>query len=324
MMRNKKILITGGAGYIGDSVALFLIRRGGYTPVVLDNLIYGGSYMRLVEFIRADITDYWTIEELLGKGEFDSVIHLAAIVGDGACQVNPENTIEVNEEATKILADVCQATKTKLVFASTCSVYGANNDLLDENSPTNPLSLYAGTKLNAEEYIRENVDDYVIFRLGTLFGMSTEHARVRCDLVANILTYKAALGQPLTVFGGEQWRPLLHVQDAGLAFANAAIGRYKTGTYILSHENMMIGDLADLIVHLVGSGKINKTESKFEDLRNYRVNNTKAKSEHFMSTISLNSGINAMIKVMKEGRIADIWSPEFHNARYVGDNYGNN
>ncbi len=319
----KRILITGGAGYIGDSTVHFL-NNIGVKSTVLDNLVYGGSYMRPVEFIRMNITNHKALEELIRERDFDSVIHLASIVGDGACAVNQENTIAVNEEATKVLADICQDTNTRLVFASTCSVYGANNDLLDEESPTNPLSLYAGTKLNAENYIRENVEDHIIFRLGTLFGMSTEHARIRCDLVANILTYKAALGQKLTVFGGSQWRPLLHVQDAGLAFANAAnaaYDRFIPGTYILSRENITIGDLADLIVEEVGQGEVVQVESKFEDLRNYRVNNDKASKAHFFSAYDLRTGIAEMAKVMREGRIANVWSSEFHNAKFTKENH---
>lgn len=321
-MYNKRILVTGGAGYIGDAVVHFLLTKASTSPLVLDNLSYGGAYMRPIKFVRADITDYIKMEEMFSDGDgFDAVVHLAAIVGDGACAVDEARTIEVNENATKNIADLCKRTNTRMIFASTCSVYGSNNEVLNENSATNPLSLYAGTKLNAEQYIKDTVDDYVIFRLGTLFGMSTPHARIRCDLVANILTYKAALGQTLTVFGGSQWRPLLHVKDAAVAFSNAATGRFKKGTYILSRENITIADLADLIVDEVGQGDVEKTESKFEDLRNYKVDNSKSKSQHYYSCFGLRSGIAQMAEIMRDGRIADIWSSQFHNAKFAIENH---
>jgi len=319
MSKNRpRILITGGAGYIGDAVASWLSSMN-VEPHVLDTLIYGGSYMRNIRFHGIDIRDRQKMRNLmLNDGGFDAVVHLAAIVGDGACAVNPEETIEVNEEGTKIVADLCQETNARMIFASTCSVYGANNDILDERSPTNPLSLYAGTKLNAENYIKNNVDNYVIFRLGTLFGMSTEHARIRCDLVANILTYKAVLGHTLPVFGGSQWRPMLHVKDAALAFAKAADNKHHfSGTYILSRENITIAQLAYTIVKQVGSGEIEMTEQRFEDLRNYKVDNSKSKNAHFYTSFSIEHGVKEMAEAIRSGRIANVWDERFHNAKYI-------
>jgi len=326
----RKILVTGGAGYIGDSVVEFLTNFSPNRDVrveVLDDLIYGGSYMRDVFFIRTDITDYEAMEKIILDGKYDCIVHLAALVGDGACAVNPSRTKDVNLTATKIIAYLCKKTNTKLVFASTCSVYGANNDWLTEDSSTNPLSIYAETKLAAEEYIRDNLDNYVIFRLGTLFGMSTGHARVRCDLVANILTYRAAQGDVLEVHGGEQWRPLLHVRDAARGFALAALDDepksvFSRGTYILALRNCRISDLAKEIIETVGAGSIESTPRAFEDLRNYKVDMSKVKSTTYHPLITLKMGIQEMHEVLKDGRIADIWSPEFHNARYIASKYG--
>lgn len=311
------ILVTGGAGYIGDSVVESLIWPfGEHRVVVMDNLIYGGSYLRDVKFIRADVRDTAVVKHTIETNNIDTVIHLAAIVGDGACSANPEYTIDVNENATRRLVDICKELNVKMVFASTCSVYGANNDVLTEDSPTKPLSLYAGTKLNSEKYIEDNLDNYVIFRLGTLFGLSSHYARLRCDLVANILTYKAVLGETLHVFGGEQWRPMLHVRDAAFAFATAAIkdGVFPIGKYILSKENVTIGNLADRIIESVGAGEVIKTDAKFEDLRNYKVDNSKSK---FEPTLSIEAGIKEMARVVREGRISNVWDSKYHNAKYI-------
>jgi len=318
-----KILITGGAGYIGDVAVEFLLKKC-HEVIVVDNLMYGQNYLRQhknLKFVRGDITD----KQLMGDLIFsvDSVLHLAAIVGDGACAANFDRASSVNLQATRHIAEQCKMLGRRLVFASTCSVYGKNESLLDECSITNPLSHYAGTKLEAEKAVRL-CPKHHIFRLGTLFGLSTPHARLRSDLVANILTYKAATGEKLTVFGGEQYRPLLHVRDAGelMAFAamrttNALTGGGSYGTNILMLKNSTIIDLARLIARIcdLGEDGINVTNMPFEDQRNYRIS-----SEHrgswWIKRFSLEDGIKEMVDVAKEGRIADIWGEMHHNAKY--------
>lgn len=315
----KKVLITGGAGYIGDAAVEYLL-RGGHEVTVFDNLIYGGAYMRRhdsLRFIRGDIrhkalVDYW-IEQS------DAVLHLAAIVGDGACAVNPTETIEVNETATKQIAETCAKLNKRMVFASTCSVYGANNDTLTEDSPTNPLSVYATTKLRAEEFVRK-VPEHFICRLGTLFGLGAEHARLRCDLVVNILTYKACSGQKITVFGGEQWRPLLHVRDAGNLMSHAAINHVDDpglfGTMILSNSNWRIIDIAKEIGRIcMVPNNIEVTDMCFEDQRNYKVSSKWPIPPQMLRT--LEEGVREMANVMHEGRIADVWDERFHNAKFT-------
>jgi nucleoside-diphosphate-sugar epimerase len=308
------VLVIGNAGYIGDSVVENLLLSN-YSVCGIDRLMYTDSYMRPnIEFIRADIRDKEF--EYLMLNKWDAVIHLAAIVGDGACQANPQETVSVNEDFVAKLVGLLSK-ETRLIFASTCSVYGANNDLLDENSNVNPLSLYAGTKLKAEDYVRKH-SNHVIFRLGTLFGLSSPFARIRSDLVANTLAFKACEGNKLTVFGGEQWRPLVHVKDVGRIFAEAVEKKY-VGTFILSYDNYKIIDIAKVIDRLVGdSGGLEVTDMKFEDLRNYRVNNNKAKREGILPDISLYEGIDEIVEVYKrQGRIKNPWLTQYNNAKFI-------
>jgi len=319
-----KILVTGGAGYIGDSAVDFLLKVG-HEVTILDNLMYGHSYMRQhdnLTFVRGDITDYALLADLISMQ--NAVLHLAAIVGDGACAANPERTIEVNQDATEEIARLCKMFGVRMVFASTCSVYGANNNSLDEDSPTNPLSLYAGTKLKAEEFVRQ-VPNHYIFRLGTLFGLSTEHARLRCDLVANVLTYKACLGEQITVFGGEQYRPLLHVRDAGELMSLACTksdnlkfpgGSY--GTYILARTNYKMVSLAQSILFIcdLPESQLTIAPMPFEDQRNYKVSSTR-RGKFWLTRYSLDVGISEMKKIIDEGRIANVWDVQHHNARYT-------
>lgn len=309
-----KVLLT-GVGYIGDVVVENLLLNN-HDVTIVDSLLYTDSYMRPnCKFFRLDIRSR-EFEKVLYSEDWDAVIHLAGIVGDGACASNPEETVDVNEVCVDFISDNI-SDNTKLIFASTCSVYGANNDLLDENSPTKPLSLYAGTKLNAEEYVRRH-PNHVIFRLGTLFGISAPFGRIRSDLVANILAFKACEGQKLTVFGGEQWRPMLHVRDAGRIFAEA-VDRDYTGTFILSHMNYKISDVAKTIMEVVAcNGGIEITDMKFEDLRNYRVSNAKALDTGIQSRISLEEGIQEILFQYKlEGRIKNPWLTRYNNAKFI-------
>lgn len=323
-----RVLVTGGCGYIGDCAVDWLLKNN-HEVTILDNLMYGNSYMRFhhnLTFICGDITDKLLMLELIKKN--DSVLHLAAIVGDGACSANPEVTIRVNQNATKNIAAFCKSLNKRMVFASTCSVYGKNRVLLNEDSPTNPLSLYAGTKLEAEKFVKQ-VPQHYIFRLGTLFGLSTEHARLRCDLVANILTYKACLGQNITVFGGEQYRPLLHVRDAGELMAMCSTRPPGVGdaggfgTYILSRNNKTILELAQFIVSVcdLPLDTIEVTEMPFEDQRNYKVSGDR-KGKFWLTRFPLFAGIFEMAQVIREGRIADVWDVRYHNAKYIGEKYG--
>ena len=313
-----RVLVTGAAGYIGDSAVSWLLENG-HNVIAMDSFMYGGSYMRQhprLRFVRGDVRDLGLMVSLINNSCCDAVVHLAAVVGDGACAANPELTMEVNQKAVQSIANICRTYNKRLVFASTCSVYGNNNDLLDEQSPTNPLSLYAGTKLKAEEFVRE-VPQHYIFRLGTLFGLSTPHARLRCDLVANILTYKAMQGNKLTVYGGEQWRPLLHVKDAGQTMAMASVqSTHRCGTYILSHKNYKIVDLAQTIIDTCRRGSMEVTEMPFEDQRNYKVSLDRAGAV-WPTDRSLPGGILEMAAAVHEGRIADVWNVAHHNARFA-------
>ncbi len=175
------VLVVGGAGYVGGAVTDALLTTG-HCVRIYDALLYEESYRKPVDFIFGDVRDQ---DRLLPQLKWaDAIIWLAAIVGDGACQLNPEITIEVNQEAVGWLV---RHFDRRIVFMSTCSVYGAQDNVeLTEDSLTAPLSMYAASKLAAETYLRGT--NAITFRLGTLFGVGDEFARVRLDLVVNTLT----------------------------------------------------------------------------------------------------------------------------------------
>lgn len=306
-----KILVVGGAGYVGGAVTDLLVENTFVHEIrVYDSLLYEDSYRKPVPFVRGDIRDR---ECLLPHLQWaDAVIWLAAIVGDGACAVNPPATFGVNDTSVKWLADVFLG---RIIFLSTCSVYGAADGELDESSPTNPLSVYATTKLAAESYLANS--NALIFRLGTLFGVSDTYSRVRFDLVLNTLTLRAHQTNRITVFGGDQYRPLLHVRDAAKAIVDNLDNR-QTGVYNLHSENFTIAALADRITEFFPGLEIARTEQYFEDHRNYRVSSLKAAKElRFYPRRRINDGINEIKRLLDEGRLRNPDDSRYANDRFL-------
>ena len=307
MKKSSKILICGGAGYIGGYLT-DLLKSKGYNVTVYDNLTYEGRFLKSVPFISGDIRDKKKLSQVLKN--FDTVIWLAALVGDPACALQPALSNEINFEATKWLAENY---KGKIVFASTCSVYGINLNLIGEEAEPNPLSVYARTKLEAEKAIIKNSKNYLIFRLGTLFGSGDEHSRIRLDLVVNILTKKAVSGELLTITGKEQWRPLLHVKDVAEAIV-FGIKRDIKGLYNLNYKNFRISDIGKEIAKASPGLKVKYMDLSYEDMRNYRVRSDKFRKYGWKPKYTIKDGIMEIAKVMKENRIKDPDDKIYSNA----------
>ena len=205
--------------------------------------------------------------------------------------------------------------KKRIIFISTCSVYGAQNGMLDENSSVNPLSHYASSKLKCESILKNK--NAIIFRLGTLFGVSDNYSRIRMDLVVNTLSAKAFFEKKMSVFGGEQFRPLLHVKDVARAI-EISIRSKKKGIYNLSYKNMKIIDIAKEIQKYFKNTKIIKTKIKFQDARNYKVKNNKSFKElSFKAKYNLKYGIQELKKLLIEKRIKNFNDPRYTNQKYL-------
>lgn len=302
--------MVGGAGYIGGLVTDLLLERG-YEVMVYDRLLYEPRYLKDCRFVYGDVRD---TDKVVGlQGSFDEVVWLAAIVGDGACAQNPELTLEVNTNALKRFLE---RVRRRVIFASTCSVYGARDELLTEESETAPMSVYAASKLLAEEPVLRNGG--LVLRLGTLYGLGDKFSRIRLDLVVNVMTLRALREGKLTVFGGDQWRPIIAVRDVAEYFAEAVMRSNLAGVFNVKYENMKMIDLAELIKRVFPEVKIEATERKFEDLRNYRVSDKKVRENFtFVPRMTVEAEVRRMKQMLEERRIKNVDDEVYYNTHYV-------
>ena len=320
-----RVIVTGGAGYFGSHVTRRLLSSG-YRVGVLDALLFGNGLndfngVANLEVVRGDTRSIADLSRLL-RG-VDCEIHLAAIVGDAACSVDPDVTWTTNLEATKLIVDACRHYGVKrLIFASTCSVYGASDDLLlNEGSLCRPLSLYAQTRLESERICLDAASpDLVVtcLRMATLFGLSP---RMRFDLVVNIMTARGNAERVVTVFGGEQWRPLVHVADAADAFvaaleapeeiANAQI--FNVGS---NEQNLQILEVGRRVAAVCGA-RVQLQAPSLEDRRNYRVSFDKiARLLSFEARRTIESGAAEIVQHLSVHPEMDYLHDRHHNHRF--------
>lgn len=321
LRRPRSVLVVGGAGYLGSHLVRELLARG-YKARVLDSLLFGSKSVDDLyanpnfELMRGDVRDIETVVHAM-RG-CDAVVHLAAIVGDPACEENRPLAVEVNRVATQMLIEIGRGQGVnRFLFASSCSVYGASDAFVDERSALAPLSTYARTKIDSETIVlgaRSPQFFPTVLRLATLFGTSP---RMRFDLVVNLLVARAVNLGRITIFNGGQWRPLLHVRDAARAFvacleANpvAVSGQvFNVGDDRLNHQ---LSDIAAKIISEVPGAEVEQVEN--EDRRNYRVSFSKIRSHiGFLCETTLEEGVAEIHRLLRSGDIADWSAQEFSN-----------
>ncbi|MBM3252377.1 MAG: NAD(P)-dependent oxidoreductase [Candidatus Omnitrophica bacterium] len=305
-----KILIVGGAGYLGGALT-DILKNTSHEILVYDLLLYEESYRKQVPFVYGDVRDYDKLQKYLDGA--DVVIWLAALVGDSACSLNEQLTMDINKRSVEYLRDHFHG---RIIFISSCSIYGASDQMLTESSFFNPLSLYAKTKLWGEEILKPRPNT-LIFRLGTLHGVSDQFSRVRFDLVANTLTMRAALHKKISVFGGKQYRPLLHVRDAAEMIVQV-LDKPISGIYNLHSENTTIIQIANRVKYFFPDLKVEITDTMFEDNRNYRVSSEKARMDlGFYPKLTIDDGIKELKHLIEEERIKNSFLTRFSNYLYL-------
>jgi nucleoside-diphosphate-sugar epimerase len=319
-------LVTGAAGYIG-SVLVRRLLEAGWSVAGFDNLSFGGESLLGVyghpqfHFMRGDVRDADTLARVLERA--DAVVHLAAIVGDPACRAQPELARDVNLRATLALFEaVLRAPRVKrFVFASTCSNYGrmGHDEVLNEESPLMPLSLYAETKVEVEKHLlggngRDDLSTTVL-RFATVYGTSP---RMRFDLTVNDFVRQVVLRDELVIFGEQFWRPYCHVEDLARSCVhvlNAPRGLvhkevFGVGDTRENYQKQMIA--AEIIAQMPGA-KIRYVK-RDEDPRDYRVDFTKIRNVlGFAISRTVPDGIREVRELLEMGLLADPFSPAYSN-----------
>jgi nucleoside-diphosphate-sugar epimerase len=319
-----KVLVTGGAGYLGSVLVPKLIRRG-HDVRIVDLGYFGLDHLKRLtpaaEVIREDLRAIDATPALGRKllDGCDAVIHLAAISNDPSADLHPDLTQAVNVGVTAKLAELAREQGAHFLFSSSCSIYGEAEGEIDENGTTNPLTVYASSKVTAERILTEMSDRSwrpTILRNGTLFGYSS---RMRFDLVVNIFSFQSVLYNQIKVFGdGLQWRPFLHVGDCARAFIHFLEARgEQSGCYNIAHQNLRVIDLVDVFKGLNPRLEVVHVPTPNEDKRNYRVSARRMLDAGFVPRVGVEAGSEEMTDAIVAGLIADPESIFYRNAKWL-------
>ncbi len=320
-----KVIVFGGAGYLGGALAPRLLAEG-HEVTVFDNLSFGREAVDPLmkedryRLVAGDMRDIGAVAEAV-QGQ-DAVILLASLVGEPACNRDPAETVAINYLASLNLMKAAAYYGVKrFIFTSTDSCYGAQeNVFLTEESPMIPISLYAELKVRVErEFLglpRPEGFHPTILRLATLYGLAP---RMRFDLIINLLTRESVVGAGAKIFSGEQWRPLVHVRDAARAFALALAAPaaevsgqvFNVGS---NGQNVQFKDLRRIILDVLPEAKI-ETVPQPPDLRDYHVCFDKISTVlGFTPEWDPADGIREIKEALLDGHLGDPYDSKYRNA----------
>ncbi|MGQ9626027.1 MAG: NAD-dependent epimerase/dehydratase family protein [Anaerolineae bacterium] len=327
----RKILLVGGAGYVGSVLAEELLERG-YAVRILDRLYYGQLGLRdVLDRVELVVEDMRTAPPSILDG-VDAVVNLGGLSNDPTAEYNPEANYEMNTLSTKKLAELCKSRGVKrFIFASSCSIYDrgvgdAEKDVLqDEESEVSPKAAYSSSKYEAERILLAMADDDfcpVILRKGTIFGFSP---RMRYDLVVNTFVKDALTKGVLTLHcGGEMWRPLIEVRDVARAYITcleAEESKVRGGIFNVSYGNYRISELALRVREALSEIGIKvdiKPNYSYRGVRSYRI--LTKKIHHVLGyrpVVSVEESVQDMVRKIERYGYNDFDNPRYYNIRWM-------
>jgi nucleoside-diphosphate-sugar epimerase len=324
----RNVLVIGGAGYVGSVLTRKLLALG-YSVTVMDALVFGGQSLRELHthprfsLVKGDLRH---VESVIHSLQYvDAVVHLGGLVGDPACDLDEKLTTDINVAANHLVAQAARGLGIeRFIFASTCSVYGASKGILSEESDLDPVSLYAKTKMESEAVLLDLQDGRfapTLLRFGTFFGVSP---RPRFDLVVNLLTAKAVVERSITIHGGEQWRPFIHVDDGAEAIIKclqAPVESVMGETFNVGsdEQNHTIRDIAEMIKGAVPEAEV-VVETANGEVPNYRVSCRKiSRRIGFSPRHSVQDGIDEIKRVIQDKEIPDYLDDRYSNKKTLSE-----
>jgi nucleoside-diphosphate-sugar epimerase len=335
-MKNKKdktnksqgrVLVTGGAGYVGTVLVELLLKKG-YKVNVLDTFWFWDSPEEFVKAIKAGNNPNLRIikGDLRNKSDIrkslegvESVIHLACVSNDPSADLDPKFTHSVNYDGSLNMIDLAKEKGVKrFIYASTSSVYGIKKEPnVTEELELEPLTQYSKLKVEIEHYLMYRLDDKfkgVIIRPSTISGYSP---RMRFDLVVNILASSAITKGKIKVFGGEQLRPLIHIKDMASLYElllRVPIEKIHRKIFNAGYGNLKVIEIANLVKEVMGDIPVEVVPT--DDLRSYHVCSDKIKNElGFMPEHTIKESIIEMKKVLESKKIKDVDDDAYHNIK---------
>ncbi len=304
-MAKEKVLITGGAGYLGNIFTKKLLDEG-FKVTCLDNLMYRQDYSLLplasnpnFDFIYGDVRDEQLLKEIIPKS--DTIVPLAAIVGMPACKQKPFDAESINRDSI-ISLDKIRSRNQKLIYPNTNSGYGTKSGQFHctEETPLEPISLYGITKCQAEKAILDSDKDAIVLRLASVFGVSP---RMRLELSLHDMIVQALNKRAIVLTEGDSMRNYIYIKDIAKAFQHCVenYDSMKNNVYNLGSDNANISkkDLAEKVRKHIPGTEIHQDDiNKDPDKRNYLVSNEKLRQAGFEATTSIDYGLQELTKVI--------------------------